>query len=577
MIVWAFETLIASSLLMLLVLAVRHHVRRMFGPNIAYALWALPAARMVMPPLPQRLSEAAPAPLAEASRSIAYHIVEPLGVPTADIAAAAPSLWPWVLVAWLVGATGFIAYHLIAHGRFTRRVRRLARSVRTVAGGRVEVIETDAATGPLAFGIIRKYVAFPRDFAERYDPLERDLALAHELGHHARGDLIANWLALVVLAAHWFNPIAWRAFRAFRADQEMACDALVLAGRAQGLRHAYGRAIVKSAYGGAVSAACHLHTINELKGRLKMLNVHERKSRARLLTGATTLAVLTVCGLGLTASGTRAAERVRTKVAATIGLDVTTLEMPAIPIIPAFQAAPPAPPPPGDLPPRAEGHKAKRVVVVRDGKTTTYEGADAEKYIAENDLPIPPAPPHGEGGPIAGVVMVGKDGKVTNLATGAPLPPGSTMHRRIIIRDKDGKITRRGSDGKIMTFAVPDAPMPPEALAALRDMPEISSRDCTGNGATAIETRDGAKRKIVICRNRIADAAGAAARASAGYDIAAIDTIRIERDARGSALEGLRAARRSIEGNRSMTDTQRSTALLGIDEAIREMAQKSND
>ncbi len=111
-----------------------------------------------------------------------------------------------------------------------------------------------------------KYVAFPCDFTERYDEQERDLALAHELGHHVRGDLIANWVALVVLAIHWFNPVAWRAFRAFRADQEMACDALVLAGRAQALRHAYGRAIVKSAHGGAVSAACHLHTINEAKG-----------------------------------------------------------------------------------------------------------------------------------------------------------------------------------------------------------------------------------------------------------------------------------------------------------------------
>ena len=94
------------------------------------------------------------------------------------------------------------------------------------------MIETDAATGPLAFGVLAHYVAFPRDFAERYDAAERELALAHELGHHARGDLLANWAALVVLALHWFNPLAWRAFRAFRADQEMANDARVLAGRA---------------------------------------------------------------------------------------------------------------------------------------------------------------------------------------------------------------------------------------------------------------------------------------------------------------------------------------------------------
>src|SRR6185312_7903800 len=149
----------------------------------------------------------------------------------------------------------------------------------------------------------RKYVAFPRDFAERYDEVEQDLALAHELGHHARGDLIANWVALIVLALHWFNPVAWRAFRAFRADQEMACDALVLSGRDAALRHAYGRAIVKSAHGGAVSAACHLHTINEIKGRLRMLTRHEKTSRTRHYAGAAALATLTLASLAVTASG----------------------------------------------------------------------------------------------------------------------------------------------------------------------------------------------------------------------------------------------------------------------------------
>src|SRR3546814_3823360 len=88
-----------------------------------------------------------------------------------------------------------------------------------VADDGIRVVETDAATGPLAFGVLRKYIAFPRDFAERYDEDERDLALAHERGHHARGDLIANWAALLVLAVHWFNPIAWRAFRAFRSEE----------------------------------------------------------------------------------------------------------------------------------------------------------------------------------------------------------------------------------------------------------------------------------------------------------------------------------------------------------------------
>ncbi|MEI9928205.1 MAG: M56 family metallopeptidase [Sphingomonas sp.] len=345
---------------MLLVLALRGPVRKAFGPHIAYALWALPVLRMLMPRLPgdwqltrliaplnQQAADAPgvafgvmnpatlspaidPAVVVHTSFEFAGHHTAVALVPPTTVAGG-PSIAVLLLGLWAVGAIVFLAYHLIAHGRFCRHLLERARIDRTVAEGRVRVIETDAAHGPLAFGIWRKYVAFPRDFSERYDALERDLALAHELGHHVRGDLIANWVALVVLALHWFNPVAWRAFRAFRADQEMACDALVLAGRAQALRHAYGRAIVKSAHGGAVSAACHLHTINELKGRLRMLSKTRNLSPTRIAAGMVGVSALSLAALGLTASGTQAAERIKTNVERVTGVDLTGQTAPTPP------------------------------------------------------------------------------------------------------------------------------------------------------------------------------------------------------------------------------------------------------
>ena len=47
---WAVETLIATTLLMLLVLAIRGPVRKAFGAHITYALWLLPVARLLLPP-----------------------------------------------------------------------------------------------------------------------------------------------------------------------------------------------------------------------------------------------------------------------------------------------------------------------------------------------------------------------------------------------------------------------------------------------------------------------------------------------------------------------------------------------
>ena len=65
------DTLIASALLMAVVLLIRVPVRRAFGPSVAYALWALPAIRMVLPPLPEEVRVATGStPITQASELV---------------------------------------------------------------------------------------------------------------------------------------------------------------------------------------------------------------------------------------------------------------------------------------------------------------------------------------------------------------------------------------------------------------------------------------------------------------------------------------------------------------------------
>ena len=51
MIPWLIDTLYATGFLMAIVLLLRRPVARAFGPGLAYALWALPLIRMILPPL----------------------------------------------------------------------------------------------------------------------------------------------------------------------------------------------------------------------------------------------------------------------------------------------------------------------------------------------------------------------------------------------------------------------------------------------------------------------------------------------------------------------------------------------
>ncbi|CUS43786.1 MAG: M56 family metallopeptidase [Pseudomonadota bacterium] len=531
---WAIEALIASALLMVVVLLLRGPVRRAFGPDIAYALWALPALRLFLPPLPQSWREIAVAPVIRASEQITVYVIEPLGGDATAPVAQNPSLGPILVSLWVLGAVAFIAWHATAHARFCRRM--LAETAReTEIEGGIQLIETDAASGPLAFGIWRRYVAFPRDFTERYDLDERDLALAHELGHHHRGDLVANWVALVVLALHWFNPIAWRAFRAFRADQEIANDARVLAGKNPMLRHTYACAIVKAAHGGAVSAACHLHTIEDLKGRLRMLSTN-RTSRLRLVSGCATVAMLTLAGLGVTASGTQAAERVRSGVEKATGVSLAELSPMAAAASPVEDGPTPMPAPlpePAPMP-------APAPVVVMDAAPGTMPVQAMNAVPAAP--PAPPAPPaapswNGSGDENSTTVTVSPEGKVTT--------------RKVV------RITRREKDGRPVT----------EDFPGMANIPEVSSRNCAGDGRrseTVINEKKGDKRVIVICTNRIERIAReGAAVAARSKDI--------QRNAYRGALEGLRTAQENMRRDQGMSEIGRREAIKALDGAIRDM------
>ncbi|MDP1910154.1 MAG: M56 family metallopeptidase, partial [Hyphomicrobium sp.] len=211
---WAFDTLVATTALMLLVLALREPVRRQFGATAAYALWLLPAARMVMPPITQTVERIVPA----AAPAEAPLMAAPIA-PTAPL--ADPSLldqlgaWPALIIGvWASGTNVFLALGLIRY----RRQRRVALdgAVQLARLGSIRLVRSHSVRGPIAFGIIDRVIAVPHDFDQRFDEAQRRLALDHELSHHRSGDIIDNHVAFVLLGLQWFNPLAWLSHTAFR-------------------------------------------------------------------------------------------------------------------------------------------------------------------------------------------------------------------------------------------------------------------------------------------------------------------------------------------------------------------------
>ncbi len=395
MIGWAIETLIASTMLMLVVLALRGPVARRFGAQAAYLLWLLPALRMILPRIPEAAVPVQAMPVhIDIAKLIAAAALRAHQAPAAAAASPASAVsvdWLSIgLILWLGGALSYLAWQLGRHYRFMTIA--LEHADRGFLRGGIKVRLSPVVSGPLAAGIFHRHILLPEDFAQRYTGSEQQLALAHELAHHRRGDLVANGAALVMLALHWFNPIAHRAYRAFRADQELACDATVL-GASPESRSDYGRALIKSAAAGMPgTAACALGPATELKRRITMI-AHSTSSRARRLAGAALATILVGAGLGLTASG---------------GIAAPSRIAPAS-VKPLFHAQP----------------QAKLVMVADSDQSTTTtvtrtsDDADGENAVA----PAPPAEPIMPQPPVPPVAAVPPVPPVSPMSPVPPVPP----------------------------------------------------------------------------------------------------------------------------------------------------------
>jgi beta-lactamase regulating signal transducer with metallopeptidase domain len=198
---------LAAGAAILIVLALRAPARRAFGAHLGYGLWLMvPAA-----------AAGALTPAAIGSPGWAPAIASAGETGRAWLAGAghASSL----AALWLVGFAASAALALWRQSRFAAAER----------AGRA---------GPAVSGVLRPRLVIPADFGQRFSVAERRLIRAHELAHIDRQDGRVAALAVAAAWVCWFNPLAHVALALFRGDQELACDATVMA-RMPKARRAY--------------------------------------------------------------------------------------------------------------------------------------------------------------------------------------------------------------------------------------------------------------------------------------------------------------------------------------------------
>ncbi|MBS7670468.1 M56 family metallopeptidase [Croceicoccus gelatinilyticus] len=320
---WAVDTFLYTGVLIAAVLILRRPVAKAFGPRIAYALWLVPLARFVLPPvvLPAWMKPVEAAPAIEGAPIVFETVEGPVVESTPEIAT---STIPYDLLLnigiafWLIGAVAFLAWRIGCYRAMTRHL--LESAVPVGDAGPVRLVETAAVAAPVAFGVRERVIALPPGFMANEDLTARDLAIAHELAHHRGHDLLANLAAQPVLALHWFNPVAWLGWRAMRRDQEAACDARVMTGRPQEDRARYGEVIAACSRDQNLALAAPMAGFREIGPvlgekaivhRLRSLGMNTTTRRHRtglLLVGAAGLVALPLTASVSYAEGESAVE-----------------------------------------------------------------------------------------------------------------------------------------------------------------------------------------------------------------------------------------------------------------------------
>lgn len=514
---WMLDTLVWTGALITLVLVLRRPVAARFGARAAYALWLLPFARMLLPPIEL------PAWLAPATEPAAMQAVFVIPGDAAMAAPAAPMEVPFdwaglLLAIWLVGAVLLLLRRFVIYSRMRRVL--LADAVPVGRAGRIRLVETPVAPSPVAFGVVDKVIALPPGFMAWPDRTARDLALAHELAHHRGYDLLANFAVQPLFALHWFNPLGWLGWAALRRDQEAACDARVVEQCDRPGRAAYAALIAGLAAGPdlalAAPMACPVLGEKNIIQRLRSLTMTDISPRRRLLGRALVAGGLLV--LPLTASISYAE-----------GADA-----PIAPTAPLAPAAPIAP-----VAPVAPGTPAMPLWLQAAGEAETEAPADGDKVERKVMIFRHKDGEHAEGDP---EVIVNEDRKVI-VIDGKGMSEEERARLRAELkenmREMEGELAEARKEHRLAMMEMR------RELGGDLTRIKVDCKDAAGKDGW--QQKDG-KKVMILCHS----------------------------DITASAVAGLRAARDQIARDGTMSGDVRAEVLKALDEQIAKMSRSAD-
>ena len=110
---------------------------------------------------------------------------------------------------------------------------------------RLRLLQSPSVTSPISFGLLRPHVIMPA--SETVSSDTRRYGILHELCHIQRHDAALQFLASLLRILYWFHPLVRSVLSRMPLDQEIACDARVLAIIGEDNAVSYGQALLSYA------------------------------------------------------------------------------------------------------------------------------------------------------------------------------------------------------------------------------------------------------------------------------------------------------------------------------------------
>ena len=164
---------------------------------------------------------------------------------------------------------------------------------------KITVKVSDKVTSPLTYGIVNPVIILPKDLPA--DSEEMRFALAHELVHIRRFDVLMKLVFTAAACVHWFNPLAWAMFALANQNIELSCDEAVLK-RLGCKREDYAMALIRLEEKRSISAGAAFGR-NAVRERIEVIMKFKKTTLAGIIVSACLIAGTTTAFAAVNSDG----------------------------------------------------------------------------------------------------------------------------------------------------------------------------------------------------------------------------------------------------------------------------------